>query len=439
MKKIIISTLLICIIFLSYQYFSQRVIETKKGVPIKEEFTEDNGSSKPVLTDEIIQEIANPIYDAIYSLIPGQTGSSFQYSKSDTKYFGNIGNYKYSIGVTRPIEESDPEIYSSTLLITNGNKKIFSRQYDKFTPIYTSEIKTKNQTTRIIEIFTFGAHCCVSLIPITTKNNQIYVGEPLDVRNTDVINKSHFFVQDGKLYKIIFDDRFAYYETSFAGSKDMFYPLIYLIDEKGFTPVPGQFKDYYKKLYQVINTQTTKLLTYKVEDEFNEYIIASSILRYSIGYLAGYDRQQLKKDLLLVRTTNPLDEKEIFDIVSEKFGRDLPNPISKQNNPVVNYAKVKRISTSGDARFYWYDTDTKLIKNPDDQYAWFFALPPFVPYNEITTNNWVKFINDNIDSVFKISGTKGKDDCDYWDPDHCVENIDIKMIEVVGKNLKMEF
>jgi hypothetical protein len=50
----------------------------------------------------------------------------------------------------------------------------------------------------------------------------------------------------------------------------------------------------------------------------------------------------------------------------------------------------------------------------------------------------VKFIKDNVNSVFKITGTRDQDDCDYW-RDHCVQNIDIKKIEVVGTNLKMKF
>lgn len=103
------------------------------------------------------------------------------------------------------------------------------------------------------------------------------------------------------------------------------------------------------------------------------------------------------------------------------------------------YGYVDKISTSGEARFRWYDTKTNKIKNPDDQYAWFWVMPVNVPEDTALTDKWIKFINDNIDSVFKITGTRGKDDCDYYGPNHCVENIDVKTIEVVGTNKLMKF
>lgn len=106
---------------------------------------------------------------------------------------------------------------------------------------------------------------------------------------------------------------------------------------------------------------------------------------------------------------------------------------------VVYYGHVSKISTSGEARFQWVNENSQKIINPDDQYAWFWAMPVNVPDDSVVTDKWVKFINDNIDSVFKITGTRGKDDCGYWGPDHCVENVDINTIEVVGKNKLLKF
>lgn len=106
----------------------------------------------------------------------------------------------------------------------------------------------------------------------------------------------------------------------------------------------------------------------------------------------------------------------------------------KQHNlpKVVYYAKLKQISTSGDARFFWYDTESKEIVDPDNQYSWFFAMPVGVPDDLTTTTNWVSYLEDNSDSVFKITGTKSKADCDYYDKDHCIEDIDISSIEIVS-------
>ncbi|MFA6463108.1 MAG: hypothetical protein WCT51_03590, partial [Candidatus Shapirobacteria bacterium] len=106
---------------------------------------------------------------------------------------------------------------------------------------------------------------------------------------------------------------------------------------------------------------------------------------------------------------------------------------------VTYYGYVNKISTSGEARFYWYDTKIKKIKDADNQYAWFWAMPIDVPSDSVLTEKWVKFINENIDSVFKITGTRGKNDCSYWGSDHCVEDINVKSIEVVGKNKLIEF
>ena len=106
---------------------------------------------------------------------------------------------------------------------------------------------------------------------------------------------------------------------------------------------------------------------------------------------------------------------------------------------VTYYGHANKVSTSGEVRFQWYDMKTQKIIKPDDQYAWFWAMPKNVPSDPVVTDKWVKFVQGNLDSVFKIIGTRNKDDCDYWGPDHCVENIDIKTIDVVDTDKSMEF
>lgn len=112
---------------------------------------------------------------------------------------------------------------------------------------------------------------------------------------------------------------------------------------------------------------------------------------------------------------------------------------NKTGSLVTYYAKLKTISTSREARFYWYDTQLKKIKSPDEEYAWFWAMPQKFFEDTELTDKWFKFIDDNNDAVFKISGTRLKDDCDYYDQQHCIEDIDVKKIEVVGINKLMEF
>lgn len=74
-----------------------------------------------------------------------------------------------------------------------------------------------------------------------------------------------------------------------------------------------------------------------------------------------------------------------------------------------------------------------------NQYSWFFAIPVDVPDDLTVTNKWVKYLQNNSDSVFKISGMKGKADCDYWGKDHCVENISVEAIEVLDSGKPMRF
>ncbi len=108
---------------------------------------------------------------------------------------------------------------------------------------------------------------------------------------------------------------------------------------------------------------------------------------------------------------------------------------------IIYYGVVRKNSTSGEVRFRWYDIKTHKVLEPDNQYAWFWAMPINVPDDLALTDKWVKFIEGNRDSVFKITGTKGEDDCVYWQvgQKHCMENIDIKTIEVVGTTKSMEF
>ncbi|MDD3002485.1 MAG: hypothetical protein PHS06_01285 [Candidatus Shapirobacteria bacterium] len=148
------------------------------------------------------------------------------------------------------------------------------------------------------------------------------------------------------------------------------------------------------------------------------YLILLPILLISL--FVGYNiffKQPLK-------TTNIEDKKEIV--------KETINDSEEANKQqIIYYAKVKQTSTSGDMRFYWYDTELKQIKDVNNQYAWFFALPEDTLNNNESNNKWVIFIKDNQNSVFKIVGTRLKDDCDYYGPDHCIENINIETIEIL--------
>lgn len=180
-------------------------------------------------------------------------------------------------------------------------------------------------------------------------------------------------------------------------------------------------------------------------DDGKVMFISKSMAQIGVQQRGDYDKQE-NGFIISYATESPMAGEQVFkdsfkrDYYTLKDGKYILEKRIYQYIPKVNYyAKVKRVSTSGDIRFYWYDTELKQIKNPDDQYSWFFALPKDIPNDNESTDKWVKFIEDNKDFVFKITGIKESDDCDYYGPDHCIENIDIKKIEVVGTNKLMEF
>lgn len=400
----------------------------KTGTTISTLTPAPQNPNKPKLTDDFITKELIKSDKPIADLV--SKSDSFGYSENSvSSTSGYIGKFKYSIFPSKS-ETDGFDDFPTTFKLFNGKTEIVNKVFEAFRPTGSVEIKSKNQTTRIFKLFTYGAHCCVSLLPVTVKNDEISVGELLDVGNTDVVDKSQFFILENNLYKIVYDDKFAYYGMSFAGSSYAFYPLIYKIDEDGFTNVSSQFKAFYENLYEAKTKEVEQLDTQYIdwEDTGNiEYLTAKKIYLYAIGYLAGHSRSELK-NILETRWSN-------LNIYETGIWEAMANDSVPQyeNEKVEYYAELKRFSTSGDMRFYWYDMDKKQRIKPDDEYSWFFALPTKVPSDEKATADWVKYIDDNKNAVFKISGTREPDDCDYYGPDHCIQSVNIESIEITVK------
>lgn len=136
---------------------------------------------------------------------------------------------------------------------------------------------------------------------------------------------------------------------------------------------------------------------------------------------------------------NKLCTENALDGIYALGGNNKIDSTAMMGLSVTYYAKLKTISTAREARFYWYDTELKNIKSPDDKYAWFWAMPQKFFDDTKISDQWFKFMDDNNDAVFKITGIRLKDDCNYYDSDHCIEDIDVKTIEVVGTNKLMKF
>lgn len=147
----------------------------------------------------------------------------------------------------------------------------------------------------------------------------------------------------------------------------------------------------------------------------------------------------------LVAVNKNLDDKktkdEIVPPILNDFSINLDNKdenkitpnieeIKKEAERVVRYGTVKTFSTSGDMRFYYYDIEKDIALDNWQGYPWFFAAPEDL--NDVEKiNDIYNYVENNQNSVFKIIGTKEKDDCDYYNAKTCLENITIKEIKKV--------
>lgn len=98
----------------------------------------------------------------------------------------------------------------------------------------------------------------------------------------------------------------------------------------------------------------------------------------------------------------------------------------QKSNSVERYGTLLRSSTSGDVRFSYYDIDQKKSLESWDGKPWFFALA-----SEDETDKYLDYIQEHQGSVFKITGKKEVDDCDYFSDGTCLENISVEKIESI--------
>jgi hypothetical protein len=102
----------------------------------------------------------------------------------------------------------------------------------------------------------------------------------------------------------------------------------------------------------------------------------------------------------------------------------------QKSNSVERYGVVRGYSSSGDARFNYYDIERKEVLDSQGGYRWFWALPENM-MEEKSIDEYYNYIRDNSDAVFKIKGSKWEDDCDYYSDGSCLEQILVEEIKVV--------
>jgi hypothetical protein len=94
---------------------------------------------------------------------------------------------------------------------------------------------------------------------------------------------------------------------------------------------------------------------------------------------------------------------------------------------VERYAVLERFSTAGDMRFKYYDMKNGRVLENRKDYPWFFATVADIKDSK-KVDNYVKYIDDHKEYVFKITGSREKDDCSYFGNGVCLENIKVKDI-----------
>lgn len=254
-----------------------------------------NRSTPPAVTDKTEEAKPNLLAEYLPKEKP-QTEELFPYTaESDNQHIVlNIGKFNFEFN-----KSDDP--YETSLVVKNGPKTMISKSYPD-TVLNISKILFKDKILILVNYYSGGAHCCSIAIPYLLDGEKVTEGESLDLGNIDIFNGDTFFIKDGKLMTISTDDRFAYYEMSYADSGIMFYPSFYefSLDTLEFINRDDLFTDLYSKYYSQSQSDTKLILTSEncAKDEVGKYpVFGELVSRYIFGFLAGTEREKLKTEL----------------------------------------------------------------------------------------------------------------------------------------------
>lgn len=95
---------------------------------------------------------------------------------------------------------------------------------------------------------------------------------------------------------------------------------------------------------------------------------------------------------------------------------------------VSYFAKVKTLSTSGSAAFYYYDpeSDTTDCERED---CWFWGVLRQAE-DDRKALDYFQFMSDRESAVFKVTGVRDADDCEYLEG-KCLQTLILDKVEVV--------
>ena len=95
-------------------------------------------------------------------------------------------------------------------------------------------------------------------------------------------------------------------------------------------------------------------------------------------------------------------------------------------NGILVYGVLRHFSNAGAMTFDYYDIESNGVLNKEDE-PWFWTA-----VKKEKMDSFIRLIDENRDSVFKIIGRKREKDCGF-EEGFCFEDIEIDEISIVGK------
>lgn len=200
-----------------------------------------------------------------------------------------------------------------------------------------------------------------------------------------------------------------YYQTFDADGDGSFDQEIIIIEEIGMSQMAGR----------VIIIKEGKIV-FTSKGEMRISVSPMRSFDYNNGFIISYSTEANSNTAIVM---------DFYKFVNGKYV--LVKTIDKDTPQITYFAKLKEKNTVTTS-FYWFDTETNKIKNPNDKNSWFYVSPS-PEFGSPGSEEWDKLIDNNKDSIFKITGVKLLDDCDYYNPKICQENIYLEDIEIVKK------
>lgn len=104
---------------------------------------------------------------------------------------------------------------------------------------------------------------------------------------------------------------------------------------------------------------------------------------------------------------------------------DQPKALGEQ---VSYFAKVKTLSTSGSAAFYYYDPE-KGEADCEREDGWFWGVLRQAE-DDRKALDYFQFLSDRESAVFRVTGVRDADDCGYIEG-KCLQTLILDKVELV--------